>query len=184
MYSVVLMAAMTSGVETPGCGRPHVYYYSGCQGYYSGCQGYYYGGCQGYYYGGCHGYYRSGCYGYNRIWYYSENIIVPGQTVIANSVVPNVIGDGGQKQPMARAEIRVKLPENARLFVDSHPTTSTGAARELTTPPLETGKQFTYTLTATIVRNQQDVKLERQVTVRAGEKTEVTLEFPLEIAQK
>src|SRR5437588_11079997 len=64
MYSVVLMMAMTTSVDTPDCHRQH-----GCQGCYGGGYGCHGGGrghgCHGGYgscYGGCYGGY-SGCYG-------------------------------------------------------------------------------------------------------------------------
>ena len=51
MYSLVVMAALTTGVETPDWG-----WKCGCSGYYSGCYGCW--GC-----GGCYGCYGSGCWG-------------------------------------------------------------------------------------------------------------------------
>jgi uncharacterized protein (TIGR03000 family) len=179
MYSVVLMMAMTTSVETPSCGRAyscHTHYYGGCNGYYyTGCHsGYYYGGCQGYYNRGC-----CGCYGYY------GSVIVPGPVITNAPVIQNVItGAGGRQHLLAPAQIRVTLPENARLLVDSQTTTSTGVVRNLATPPLEGGSEFNYTLTASIMRDQKEIKLEKRVTVRAGETTEVSLEFPPEVALK
>jgi uncharacterized protein (TIGR03000 family) len=178
MYSVVLMVAMTTSVETPNCGRTY-----SCHGYYYGsCQGYYYGGCHGYS-RGCHGYYYTGCCGCNG---YYGTVIVPGHVMYTTAGNQNVIiaSADGRAPQAAPAQIRVRLPENARLFVDSVPTNSTSSVRNLATPPLEGGKDFTYTLTASIMRDQKEMKLEKQVTVRAGETTEVSIEFPIELAQK
>jgi uncharacterized protein (TIGR03000 family) len=58
MYSVVLMAALTTGVDLPDLGRR-----GGCHGCRGGCHGGGYGGCYGGYgmgYGGCHGGYGMG----------------------------------------------------------------------------------------------------------------------------
>ena len=178
MYSVVLMMAMTTSVETPNCGRAY-----SCHGYYyGGCHGYYYTGCHGYY-TGCHGYYYTSCCGCHG---YYGSVIVPGHVMTTDPGAQSIIitGAEGRVQPMAPAQIRVTLPENARLFVDSEPTKSTSGVRNLATPPLEGGKDFTYTLTASIMRDLKEVKLEKRVTVRAGETTEVSLEFPTEVAQK
>jgi uncharacterized protein (TIGR03000 family) len=79
MYSLVLMAAMTTGGSTPDChwvGSGHGGCYGGCYGGYGGC----YGGCYGGYggcYGGCYGgwgnghatgYGAYGCYGCSGAW--------------------------------------------------------------------------------------------------------------------
>lgn len=61
MYSLVLMAALTSGGEAPAChwhGRASCWSCSGCSGCYGGCHGCY-GGC----YGGCYSGCFSACYG-------------------------------------------------------------------------------------------------------------------------
>ena len=62
MYSVVLLAALTTGAETPSFGWRH-----GCHGWGGGCHGGYgWGGCCGGCYGGCrgcNGCYGGGCYG-------------------------------------------------------------------------------------------------------------------------
>lgn len=67
MYSMVLMAALTTGIDMPDIGRRGG---RGCHGCYGGgCYGSYYGGCYGGWgggYGGCYGGYGGGwggCYG-------------------------------------------------------------------------------------------------------------------------
>src|SRR5271165_5908685 len=59
MYTVVLMAALTTGSAAPDC-----HWFRGCHGGYGGCYGghnSWYGGCYG---GGCYGYGCYGCGGY------------------------------------------------------------------------------------------------------------------------
>ena len=73
------------------------------------------------------------------------------------------------------ATIRVTLPADATLTFDGQPTQSTSGDRLFQTPPLETGKVFHYTLRATVVRGDDTVSVERQVAVRAGQETDVTL---------
>jgi uncharacterized protein (TIGR03000 family) len=73
------------------------------------------------------------------------------------------------------ATILVRLPADASLTVDDHPTTSTSALRLFKTPPLERGKEFHYTLKAKFVRGAQTITVEEVVPVRAGRETVVSL---------
>jgi uncharacterized protein (TIGR03000 family) len=45
-------------------------------------------------------------------------------------------------------------------------------------PALESDKDFSYTLVAKVTRDGESRSITRQVTVRAGEETHVTLEIP------
>lgn len=78
---------------------------------------------------------------------------------------------------LSPATLVVSLPADATLTIDDHRTTSTSGVRVFVTPPLSAGA-YTYTLNAQIVRDGQPVALTRQVAVRAGEETQVLLEFP------
>jgi uncharacterized protein (TIGR03000 family) len=62
--------------------------------------------------------------------------------------------------------------------VDGERTTSTSAQRVFRTPALNPGRDFEYTLTATVVRAGREEVIEQRVTVRAGEQTTVRLELP------
>jgi uncharacterized protein (TIGR03000 family) len=177
MYSVLMLMAMTTAPETPNCGRGCYHScYGGCYGYSHGCHGGWYG-C----YGGCHGYgghhYQHGCHGCYG--YYSSGVIVEPTVT---TVTPT--NGGYVAQQAAPATIQVTLPEGAKLFVDDRPTVSQGAVRVLATPPLKLNQEFTYTLTATMMQDQREVKIQKQVTVRANQSTQLTLEFPREVARK
>ena len=74
-----------------------------------------------------------------------------------------------------RATIVVTLPEDARLTFDGEATVSTGSSRLFSTPPLERGRDFHYTLEAKVMRNGKTEASSRQITVRAGEETRVGL---------
>jgi len=76
------------------------------------------------------------------------------------------------------ATIVVSLPAEATLTVDDTATTSTSASRVFFTPALEEGKEFSYTLKATVVREGTPVSISKQVAVRAGLETRVTLDIP------
>jgi uncharacterized protein (TIGR03000 family) len=84
----------------------------------------------------------------------------------------------GMGQMSAPAIILVSLPAEAKLTIDEHVTTSTSNQRRFSSPPLDLGKDFHYTLKAEMVRDGEKVVTSQRVTVRAGEETRVTLEFP------
>jgi uncharacterized protein (TIGR03000 family) len=76
------------------------------------------------------------------------------------------------------ATLVVTLPEDAKLMIDDHQTISTSAERVFTTPPLEGGKDFHYTLKAQVVRDGQVRSIVREVTIHSGELAQVSLEEP------
>jgi uncharacterized protein (TIGR03000 family) len=78
----------------------------------------------------------------------------------------------------APATIIVRLPADARLLIDDAATRSTSSVRTFQTPPLEPGKEFSYTLRAERLSNGQPVSVRQEITVRAGEVTRVELRFP------
>ena len=79
----------------------------------------------------------------------------------------------------APASIVVNLPAEAKLMIDDAATRSTSSVRVFSTPTLENGKEYFYTLKAEIIRDGQTVTASKKVAVRAGEETRVSLEFPV-----
>jgi uncharacterized protein (TIGR03000 family) len=73
----------------------------------------------------------------------------------------------------APAHVVVTLPEGARLLVEGQPTRQTGASRTFVSPPLEPGVNYTYELTAEVVRDGKSLAQTKNVRVRAGETTKV-----------
>ncbi len=186
MYSVVLMAALTTGVDLPDRGGCRGGCYGGCYGGRSGrrhgchgCCGCYgcWGGCYGCW-GGCYG----GCYGCWGGCY--------GGGMPMGGMMPSAVRPGAekiQKKPAEKREeslapapatILVDLPAEAKLRIDNEATTSTGGSRLFQTPALNPGKEYHYTLTAEVVREGKPIKSEKVVTVRAGQITPVTLTLP------
>src|SRR5262245_23130074 len=143
MYSMVLMAALTTGSSTPdccfgGCFQNWCGCYGGhgCYGYYGGCYGCY-GGCYGgygsSYYGGCYG-----CWGGYGAWYGScYEYAQPGEVIESKTkpVAPKAEEgeeDGKEDQRIqqpTKAKLIIELPADAKLFVDNHLTTATSARR-------------------------------------------------------
>ena len=83
---------------------------------------------------------------------------------------------GGQAQGN-EATIIVHVPAEATLMFDGQPTQSRSTTRVFHSPPLESGKTYTYEVTAEINRGGQIVRDRRQVDVHAGRQTEVTMNF-------
>ncbi len=70
----------------------------------------------------------------------------------------------------------VKLPAEAKLFVDGVACPLTSAQRSFDTPPLEPGKTYYYSLKAETIREGRSVAETKRVTVRAGQETVVEFE--------
>lgn len=70
--------------------------------------------------------------------------------------------------------IIIRLPSDAELFINDHPTRQTGGLREFITPPLVEGKQYTYRLRATWQsKGRISTTVERQIVFGAGEVVQV-----------
>jgi uncharacterized protein (TIGR03000 family) len=81
-----------------------------------------------------------------------------------------------RRQTNTSARLTVRLPEDARLWFENMPTTSTGAVREFRSPPLPPGMQYAYTVRATWTENDKEVTQTQRVGVSAGAR--VGLDFP------
>jgi uncharacterized protein (TIGR03000 family) len=77
----------------------------------------------------------------------------------------------------APATLKVRLPADAKLTINDRATQATSTTRTFVTPPLQPGKNFSYTLKAEVVRNGQTFTATEQVPLRAGEEKQVLLEF-------
>jgi uncharacterized protein (TIGR03000 family) len=73
----------------------------------------------------------------------------------------------------APAHVVIKLPQDARLFVDDQPCPLTSATRAFDTPALEPGRVYYYTLRAEVTRDGRPVTDSKRVTLRAGEESVV-----------
>jgi uncharacterized protein (TIGR03000 family) len=114
----------------------------------------------------------------------------PSAPLPAGAPTPNRPGDGsgpprppadGSSPPRlegrapAPATIVVSLPPDARLFFDGAPTRSTSDSRTFISPPLEPNKDFHYTLKAEVPRDGRTLTASKDITVRAGQETNVVL---------
>jgi uncharacterized protein (TIGR03000 family) len=79
---------------------------------------------------------------------------------------------------LAPATVVVTLPAEAKLTVDGQPTTSTSTRRVFVSPALTPGNEYTYTLKAEFAQDGKPVQVTKEITVRAGLETKVTIEGP------
>jgi uncharacterized protein (TIGR03000 family) len=93
-------------------------------------------------------------------------------------------GPGYEEEVTAPANLVVTLPSDARLFVDGHETKSTSGERLLTTPNLQPGREYSYTLRAEVVRDGNVQQTTQRVTVRAGQDTIVNIQIPEAVASR
>ncbi len=80
-------------------------------------------------------------------------------------------------QATTSATIVVSLPADARLTVDGNATTSTSALRTFVSPALEQGAEYVYTLRAEVIRDGRSIVETQDISVRAGEVTNVPFNF-------
>ncbi|HTU23222.1 MAG TPA: TIGR03000 domain-containing protein [Gemmataceae bacterium] len=207
MYSMVLMAALTTAVDMPDRGRRG----GGCCGCYGGmawggCMGMgmgmgRWGGCYGMGYGGMgYGGYALGSwggwgYGYSgyvlgggmpvisgyayspMIYNYGTPIAGVNGAIVGPGVTRSLYYNPALANQANEATIVVHLPEDANLTIDGQPTQSRSSTRIFHSPPLEQGKTFTYTLRAEANRDGRFVSTKKTVDVRAGQRSEVTFHF-------
>ena len=132
----------------------------------------------------CHraAYNCSGCYGGYYNGYYAAGWESRLIVVVADrrEVITEVRTD--QSPKAAPATIVVRLPADAKLTIDDAATASTSARRVFTSPDLPAGREFHYTLKAEWTRDGKPVAISRQIAVRAGEETDLTLEADAAVA--
>ena len=195
MYSMVLMAALTTGGTAPDChfrcgcngggyggcygagyGGAYGSCYGGCYGCYGGCQGW--GGCYGAGYGCWGGYSSWGCGGGCLGTYYGAptypGSIVPsgGQIIVPKGEQLGLPPEVKKKETMAapsRAKLVVELPADAKLFIDDLPMKTTSGTRTFSTPTLAQGQSYYYIVRAEVMRDGKPVTESRRVIVRAGQ---------------
>src|SRR5262245_3963279 len=79
------------------------------------------------------------------------------------------------KPAQAPAILRVTVPENAKLEIDGMKTTQTSSVRLFESPPLASGKKYSYTVKASWMENGKEVTREQTVSVQAGRESAVDL---------
>ncbi len=124
------------------------------------------GGCQGCYGGGCHGCYGGGCHGCH------------GGCMGAPPVDKKDMPKKDEKKggiTSAPAYIAVNVPADATITIDGAPTKSTSTTRVFSTPELDAGTVYYYTLVAEVVRDGKTLIATEKVAVEAGASVQITL---------
>jgi uncharacterized protein (TIGR03000 family) len=67
-----------------------------------------------------------------------------------------------------KARLQVRVPADAKLWLNGRPTRSTGAEREFLSPELEVGTTYAYEVKARWLRDGRPVEETRQIRVRAN----------------
>jgi uncharacterized protein (TIGR03000 family) len=135
-------------------------------------------------YGGSHGSTGGGMY------YRAPMGKIPGADVpmdmdtIPMDTVPGGEGDLPNPPPAADASdttgtamLNVRVPSEARVFVNGRPTTSTGASRQYISRGLEQGYNYTYEVRAEAVIDGQIVEDTRVVRLQAGDAVQVAFDL-------
>jgi uncharacterized protein (TIGR03000 family) len=153
MYSVVLMAALTTGGTAPDC-----HFRGGC-GCYGGCNGGGYGGDGGWGYG----------MGGNGGTMSPSTTMPSGATTTPSG--EKLMPPTPDKETMAssRAKLIVELPPDAKLYIDDLPISKTSEVANFITPTLKRERSYYYLVRAEVIRDGKPVTQTRRVTVRAGQ---------------
>lgn len=170
MYSVVLMAALTTAANDPAC---HHRCGCGCGCYSCGC---YCGcGCYGCWGCGCYGCgcWGCGCYGCGCYGGFGYGSVVVPSTVVPSApaeTVPAPKTDKDKKESYkGQARLIVDLPEDAKLYIDDQLMKTPTGKRSFRTPALEPGQSYYYILKAEVVRDGKTQTETKRVIVRAGD---------------
>jgi uncharacterized protein (TIGR03000 family) len=112
---------------------------------------------------------------------------VYGSTVFAPNRVPSLstgwppydVPLSTEYPAVATAKVNVRLPADAKLWVDGKPTKQTGPIRSFVTPPvLRAGLTYQYSFRAEWTRDGQTVTRERTVPVKATGSFDVDFNTP------
>ncbi len=178
MYSMLLAAALSTATTTPGWCKKHRHHHAppppppvccvpvGCCGGCFGCCGGCFGccggcsGCCGGCFGCCGGCF--GCYGG-----YGATAAIPTS---APAVSPAPVAAA----PLpTQGTVIVNLPADAKMFVDGREAHLTSASRSFTTPTLQQGRDYYYTIKAQANRDGETRVQSARLVVRAGQTARV-----------
>jgi uncharacterized protein (TIGR03000 family) len=81
------------------------------------------------------------------------------------------------EKEMTTASIVVEVPENADVYIDGNKMKATAGRRTFTTPPIEKGQDYFYTVRVVFDDNGKKVEDSQKVTVRGGEDTAASFAY-------
>jgi uncharacterized protein (TIGR03000 family) len=91
---------------------------------------------------------------------------------VAPAVVP--VAQIRQSEAAAPAQVTVRLPAEARLWVDGAPCPLTSDTRTFATPGLTPGREYVYIMRAEAIRDGQTITQTQRIVLAAGRQVNVT----------
>ena len=85
--------------------------------------------------------------------------------------VAAIVSVASADQDPTSAHVVLKLPADAKLYINDTLMEKTGTMRAFYSPPLDSGQDYIYDLRAEVVRGGKAVSETKQITIRAGEIT-------------
>ena len=79
--------------------------------------------------------------------------------------------------------LEVRVPPDAEIWIDGTKTLTKGAVRQFISPPIESGRPYTYKVEAKWMDNGQERKRTEEVNVRPGQVARLDLTRPSEDKQ-
>ena len=107
-------------------------------------------------------------------------VVVPAQGTTPADAKPMETPVAPKPKEGMGANLKFKLPAEAKLYVDGRLTMIGGTERSFTTPPLADGSQFYYDVKAEVIVDGKPVVEEKRVLVEAG--ATISESFPVLIA--
>ena len=144
-------------------------------GYYGGSSGGYYGGSSG----GSGGYYGShgssgGSYGSSGGWgYYGGG----SGGSFGGYHHQHGGGHASNSQDSQVARVVVKVPTEAKVYLQDQPMSLSGNVRKFVSPQLSKGREYEYTVRVELAKNGNTLSKTDKVRVKAGQNVEVTVNF-------
>ncbi len=186
------------GISVMG-GKRHAVAGNGCHGCYGGYVSFGCHGCWGrsYHVGhGCHGWYAChGCHGCHGGWRMIERGTarpVEADQIVPDAPMPQAEPSEEATMPPAAgnaddlnrhapnpgsALMDVRVPQEAKVFVNGRPTRSTGAQRSFVSRGLRPGRIYVYEVRAELMRGDERLVETRQVRIRGGQRADVEFRF-------
>lgn len=89
--------------------------------------------------------------------------------VVPDSLLPLLPGDQSMHEPaLGSATLAVRVPVNARVYINDRPTRTTGTYRQYISRGLVPGSDYTYEVRVDVVRDGRTISDVRTVNLRAG----------------
>jgi uncharacterized protein (TIGR03000 family) len=136
--------------------------------------------------------YMYGTYPYSYAYPYSDYLYYPDMSSTTgnsadyggypdnfSTVTPPVVDYESATVPAdIPAKVTVNVPVDAQLWFNGTPTTSTGAVRQFTSPPLTPSKRYSYEVRASWKENGREITQMQKVGVTAGAHANVSFPNP------